>query len=142
MDIMFATMEYLETQVATATPYRLHQMVVDAAIRTIRRGLEALEFQRWEAMEAAFSRSRDCLTELLGGLVDDRAPALTEPQKGLFLFVYRSLVEGELRREPERIRDALRILEQHRQTWLELGDRLPRDTAPTVPQPHAREWVG
>jgi len=131
--------EYLETRVATATPYQLHLMVVDAALRSTRRGLEALAEGRWEDMEAAFSRSRDCLTELVGGLQQDIAPALAEAQKGLFLFAYRSLVEGELRRDRKRIDAALRILERHREAWLELGERLPRNP---VPQPHAREWLG
>jgi len=138
---MTVAADYLETQVLTASPQRLHLMVVDAALRSGRRGLEAMEQQRWEAVDAAFSRCRACVLELFGGLKPDAAPDLVSPLKLLFVFVYRNLIIGELERDPEQIGDALRILEQHRETWLALDAQL-RSASPTVPTPHAREWLG
>ena len=76
--------EYLETQVLTASPHRLHLMVVDGAIRHAKRALEALEGARWEELDSTLSRSRDCVTELVGGLNAEQTPDLTDRMKALF----------------------------------------------------------
>jgi flagellar secretion chaperone FliS len=135
--------EYLEAQVLTASPHRLHLMVVDGAIRFARRALDALTGERWEELDTALSRSRDCLAELVGGLDAGQTPDLTVRMKSLFAFVYRSLVLADLERSPGRIQDALRILEIHRETWLELGEELARQHAAgeSIPTPHARSWT-
>ena len=65
---MPAVDDYLETQVLTAAPHRLHLMVVDGAMRFTRQGLAAMREARWEAMGQAFRRARDCVTEMVGGV--------------------------------------------------------------------------
>jgi flagellar protein FliS len=135
-------LDYLETQVLTATPQRLHLMVVDAALRSARRGLEALHQQQWEAMDAAFSHSRECVAELIAGLKPDQSPELVARLKALFLYVFRNLTEGDLLRDAARIQAALQVLERHRETWLELGGVLARQSAAAAPAPHARSWIG
>jgi flagellar protein FliS len=135
--------EYLEAQVMTAPPYRLHLLLVEGAIRFLRRGLEALEQERWEEMDAALARARECVAELIGGLAPHQADDLVDRVKSLFAFVYRSVTLGDLQHHPERLRDALRILELHRETWLELAERLQAESKPSaVPSPHTRSWVG
>lgn len=142
--------EYLETQVLTASPYRLHLMVIDAALRHARQGLEALNSGKWEQLDRSLSRCRDCVSELLGGLRPETAPELIEPMRALFLYVYRSIATGDLERDPDRIRGAMRVLLKHRETWIELGEKLnatPEGTAAlqpasVVPAPHARSWDG
>lgn len=135
--------EYLESQVMTAGPHRLHLLVVDGAIRFARRASEALDGQRWDELDGALSRSRDCVAELLGGLDFDQAPDLADRLKALFTFVYRNLALADTERSHRRIRDALRILEIHRETWLELGESLAKAAAGDhiVPTPHARSWT-
>jgi flagellar protein FliS len=133
--------EYLETQVLTASPHRLHLMVLDGALRFIRRGMEALELQRWEDMDAALTRGRNCLSELIGGLDPSQSFELVEPLKALFVFAYRSVTLGDLERDPQRLHDAVRVLELHRATWLELGERLRPETTSSVPTPHTRSWL-
>lgn len=115
---------YFEDQVLTASPHRLHLMVVEAALRHARRGLEALEQQQWEATFQALSKARDCVSELIGGLDPDQAPELVAPTKELFVFAYRNLATADFERNPQLVRDAIRILEIHRETWIELGLKL------------------
>jgi flagellar secretion chaperone FliS len=135
--------EYLEAQVLTASPHRLHLMVVDGAIRFARRAEAALEARRWEELDVAMSRSRDCVAELFGGLDAERSPDLADQLKALFTFVYRNLVLADSERSVQRIRDAVRILEMHRETWIELGEKLTKESAgdSSVPTPHARSWT-
>lgn len=135
--------EYLEAQVLTAPPHRLHLMVVDGALRFLRRGLEALEQQRWEEMDAALTRARECVAELIAGLVPHQADDLVDRVKSLFAFVYRCVTLGDLQHHPQPLRDAIRVLELHRETWLELAEKLQAESKPSaVPSPHTRSWLG
>lgn len=115
---------YLENQVFTASPHRLHLMVVDAALRHARRGMEALDEKSWESMFQSLSKARDCVSELIGGLQPDVAPELVDPTKDLFIFVYRNLAKADFDRDSQLIRDAISILEIHREAWVELGLQL------------------
>lgn len=115
---------YLETQVQTASPERLHMMVVDAAIRFARQGAAAMGEQRFDVSFEALNRSRACVNELMTGIRAEPNPELAEQLKGLFLFVHRNLVLADIRRDPKLIADGLQILEHHRQTWLELTEKL------------------
>lgn len=131
-----AAREYLETQVLTASPERLHLLVVDAAIRFSRQGEAALGAADYETACSAFDRARSCVNELLAGIVDKPNPELAERLKALFLYVHRNLVRADLTHDARLVRDALSILEIHRETWLELMDRL--QPAPEVAEhrPH------
>lgn len=141
--------EYLETQVMTATPHRLHLMVIDAALRNTRRGIDLLEAGQWEELDHSLGKARECVSELISGLNPQTAPELIESFQGLFGFVYRMLILGDLERNPQALRDAMRILLLHRDNWVALGERLTQVSPSTpsigteesvVPAPHGRSW--
>ena len=111
---------YLEAQVATASPERLHLMVVDGAIRFARQADEALQAGRFERAFLAFNRSRECVNDILAGIVSEPNPGLADQLKSLFAYVLQNLANGELLRDPQRVRNAIQILETHRQTWTQL----------------------
>ena len=115
---------YLQAQVLTASPERLHLMVTDAAIRFARQAAAALENQDIEGAFHALHQSRDCVNEILTGITSEPNPDLAEQLRGLFVFVQQNLARADLARDVQLIRDALTILESHRATWLELIDKL------------------
>lgn len=146
--------EYLETQVMTASPHRLHLMVIDAALRHTRRGIDMMSAQDWEGLDRSLCKARECVSELIAGLNPDTSPELVESFQGLFGFVYRSLTLGDLERNPQALRDAMRILLLHRDNWVALGERLIQEAATepasgtpafaqpsAVPAPHGRSWT-
>lgn len=147
---MAVTDEYLENQVHTASPHQLHLMVLDGAIRFARQGQLALAENGSEAVRWALNRSRNCVSDLISGIRDDAAPELAQQQKQLFLNVYWNLAMAEIERSPQRIQDGLRILQLHRETWLELGEKLQTESPAaaakraSIPEPHVmtgRSWV-
>lgn len=129
---MHAATSYLESEVTTASPYRLHQMVVDGAIRHGRAAREALEANDLERAHVALSKCRALIGELIGGLNPEHAPELVERVKALFVFAYRKCAEAELVRSPQHIADGLRVLEVYRETWQELGQALAAEGARSV----------
>ncbi len=129
-------------------------MVVDAALRHTRRALDALDAGRWEDLDRTLGKARECVVELIGGLNPETSPELVESFQSLFTFIYRMLTVGDLERNPQHLRDAMRILLLHRDNWVALGERLVEeatanlpDGPPTfndvspVPPPHGRSWV-
>jgi flagellar protein FliS len=115
---------YLETQVLTASPERLHLLVTDAAIRFARQAVAALENDDIERAFHALNRSRSCVNDILTGITSDPNPELADRLRGLFVFVQQNLARADLMRDSQLIRDALTILETHRQTWMALIEKL------------------
>jgi flagellar protein FliS len=120
---------YLETRVMSAPPHQLHLMVVDAALRFARLGEKCLQEEDFSGAYAALNRSRECVKELIVGLRPNQAPELIAQINELFMFVYRRLVDADLKRSAQLARDAIRILEIHRNTWAELIQALPKELA-------------
>lgn len=128
---------YLSTQVRTASPYRLHLIVVEGAIRYAKLGEESLASRDYETAHLSLSQSRDFVTEMIGGLNEEYDPELAQRMKQLFFFAYINLAEGERDRDLVKVQAALRILRLHHETWVELGTMLQpppsKDTSPPSP---------
>lgn len=147
---MAAVDQYLETQVLTAPPEQLHMLVIDGALRFARLGLQALDEANYELSHESFSRSRAFVNELISGLKADGDEALIHNLQGLFGFVHRSLVAADGERDAQKANDAIKILAQHRETWVELMEKLKLEQ-PAAPAPHhspateqdgtTRSWV-
>lgn len=135
-----AAQEYLESQVLSASPHRLHLLVVDGALKFARMSLVAMEREDWEALDLTLSRSRECVAELIAGVKTDTGLTWAEELKGVLANIYRNLALADPERNPQRIEDAIRILEIHRQTWIELGERLAEEQPSAIPEPHLRSW--
>jgi flagellar protein FliS len=129
---------YLEAQVLTASPERLHLLVVDAAIRSARQGEAALMEKDVEKAFLALSQCRSCVSDILAGIRTEPNPELAERLRGLFAFVQRNLLYADVKRDPQLVRDALSILESHRRTWGDLLERLQQERA-ALRGPHAAE---
>ena len=138
--------QYLDLQVATASPERLHQLVVDAAIRFARQAEEALEAGNHEEAFFSLNRSRDFVNEILTGIVTEPNPELADRLRGLFVFVLQNLARADRSRDPQLVRDAVQILETHRSTWsLLVADVLKAGPDRSVPDrdgaPGTRSWT-
>jgi len=134
---MPAADQYLSTQILTASPYRLHLMVVEGAVRSARLGAEAMESDDIETAHSALSKSRDFVSELIGGLSEEYDQDLSTRMKQLFFFAYVNLAEGERERDEKKIQEALKVLTGHLETWRELGEKIQQDGgagSPASPQ--------
>ena len=115
---------YLETKILTARPQQLHLFVVEAALRQARAAETALHAGDYEAAHEALGISRDLVAELISGLNRDHQPELVDRMQSLFVFVFRSLAAADLHHDTRRVRNAIRVLEVHHRTWLDLIERL------------------
>lgn len=127
--------EYLLSRIETASPYQLHKMVVDAAVRNVRFAAQEWESGDFDRVLDALSKSRECVAELMDGIREEAAPELASRQRALFAFTYQQLVLADVERDRERVTNALRILEIHQETWNLLGEKLAGSNAGNTPAP-------
>jgi flagellar protein FliS len=108
---------YLETQVLTATPQKLRLMLIDGCIRFAGQAREAHASGNDELFGQSLDRARDAVTELISGIRPEKSE-LTNAARALYAFIFRSLAEAQLFKDPAKIDDAVRVLQEERQTWL------------------------
>ena len=136
-----ARQHYLETQVLTATPEKLQLMLIDAAIRAAHRAAEHWQRQENEQACLALVRAQEVVTALLKGLNREASPDLTGKMASVYMFIFRTLVEANLRRDPDLLADAVRVLSAERETWRLVCERAaddPVERSPSEPEQPAR----
>lgn len=116
---------YLEAEVRTATPQRLRLMLIDGALRFARQSLERWENeQQREARFTALVRCREIVSELYGTIKTDGL-SVTEHVKAIYLFLYRQLAAASFSNDPQQVRDVIGVLEEERETWQRLCEKMP-----------------
>ena len=116
--------QYLETQVNTATPQRLRLMLIEEALRQIRAGQAAFEVDTFDEGAAAIGHAREIIAELIGGIHPDETP-LARQVLGIYLFLFSTLAEAQFSKDKQRLGEALKVLEEERQTWQAVCEQMP-----------------
>jgi flagellar secretion chaperone FliS len=138
-----ASQSYFAHQILTASPAKLHLMLLDGASRFVQQAIMHLENDGdFDRATDATVRALKIMSELLGALNPTHDESLVKRVAGEYVFVIRALSEGNLRHDPEELRGALRVLEVQRATWQQLNQRLVERTnesgpAAAVSGPHA-----
>ncbi len=115
---------YLEAETRTATPQRLRLMLIDGAIRFARLALENWTSERMSPDSyQALVRCRSIITELCGSIKADNPVA--QKVKEVYLFLFRQLAEAPAYNDPQRIRDVIEVLEEERETWRQVCEKMP-----------------
>ncbi len=127
---------YLVTEVLTATPQKLHLMLVEAAIRAGQQARQHWRSGENEAAGEALIRAQEIMSELVAGLNREVDPDLVRRVASVYLFIYRSLMEANFLRDERKLDDALRVLEIERQTWRGVCEKLGSDE-PSAPRADA-----
>jgi flagellar protein FliS len=115
---------YLETEVMTAAPQKRQLMLIEAAIRSIERARQGWRADNAEDAHECLVRAQRIVTEMMAALNHEVVPDLTRRVASLYVFVFRRLVEANLRRDESKLDDALRVLDLQRQTWQDMCERL------------------
>ncbi len=125
---MYSTDEFIRADVMTASPYRLHLIVIDGALHHARATLQALEHRDFDASHTSSNRAREFVGEMLSGLRTEPAPELVSLVKDYFLHVQKNLVFADLLQDIEAAKKAVSLLEGYRETWSKLRSLLPQTT--------------
>ena len=118
---------YLRTKVLTASPAELRLMLIDGAIRFTEQARRGYETRDLEAAYDGTTKAQAILLELMNALRPDQAPELCARLSGLYTFLYRTLVESSMSRDPVALEEVLTLLRFERETWTMCMDELSRE---------------
>jgi len=116
--------EYLQARVMTASPWRLHLMVIDEMLKHARRAREAILQKNFETSHQETTKAREFLTEVLSGVRDDISPELGRNVKEYFLHIQKYLFLADMQQNADAATRAIELIEGYRETWIELQNHL------------------
>ena len=134
MNPQTAQQQYLRTRVMTATPEQLQMMLYDGAIRFAEQAKAALDVGDFEKSYQSISRVQKILTEMSCGLKHDVLPELCEKLSALYSYVYRKLIDANVKHDAEALAEAIALLKYQRETWALLLDQLGKKKAAAAAQ--------
>ena len=124
-----ASEAYLRTQILTAPPEKLQLMLYEGALRFAGQAKENLLAKRYEQSCELLIRAQGIMVELMSGLRHDVNPDMCGKISSVYSFIYRRLVDANMKRDAGAIDDAVKVLTIQRDIWLALLDRLALERA-------------
>lgn len=125
---------YLETQVMTATPQKLQLLLIDAAIRSTQLGQKHWNEGNDDAACEALTHAQEVMSELMASVGIAKSD-ISRRLSGIYIFLFRTLTEAQLRRDEQKLADVIRVLMIERETWSmvceKFGTTQAADVAPT-----------
>jgi len=126
---------YLENEVLSASPAKLHLLLVEGAMRNAEQARQHRRDGHNDLACDALIRAQEMVTEMMSGLNRDVQPQLTDRMAAVYLFVFRSLVQASTGRSEAHLDEALRILTIERDTWRMVCEKLKQETSPDEAPP-------
>lgn len=108
---------YLKTTVETASQPQLLVMLFDAAVKKLRISRKAIEDNKIELSHNELIKVQKIFSELMVALDFDLGGELAQQLFAIYDFVYRRLVQANIRRDIELIDEVMPIVEDLREGW-------------------------
>ena len=134
----YARGDYLFNEVMTASPAKLHLMLIEAAVRQVHRAAAARSENRAADAVEPLLKAQEILGEMMAGLNADHDPTLVRRMRGVYLFAFRALVAEQIKHDPEALVQVLKLLEFERETWRLACERVAAESAAPTFAPHIR----
>ncbi len=111
---------YRQNAIKTASPAELTLMLYDAAVRFCDTAIETMENDKKniQKINNYMKKAEDAIIELRMGL-DMNVPVAKEFDT-VYDYIYRRLVEGNMQKDPEIVKEALKHIKNMRDTWKEV----------------------
>lgn len=115
-----AAQAYKLNAIKTASPAKLTSMLYDAAVRFTDTAIDLMEgdSENYEEINKNLKKAQDCVMELRMGL-DFKYPVAGEFEK-VYDYIYRRLVEGNMKKDVDIVKDTLTHICTMRDTWKEV----------------------
>ena len=108
---------YATTGVNTADQNTLIVMLYDGLLRFLQKAVVKIEARDIEAAHNYLVRSREIVAELLATLRPEKAGDLGMNLKRLYVYAFYRIIEANLRKDPEMVKEVIRIMSTLREGW-------------------------
>lgn len=113
-----AAMAYQNNAVQTATPAELTLMLYDGAIKFANIAMTAMENDDVEKVHTNIVKAENIIMELRYTL-DQKYPVAKDFER-VYDYIYRRLVDANVKKEKEILQEALEYIREMRDTWKEV----------------------
>lgn len=118
---------YSNTGIQTADQKTLILMLYDGLLRFLHKSIVKMEAKEIEAAHNYLVRSREIVAELLATLRPEKAGEIGHNLKRLYVYAFNRIVEANLRKDPEMVREVIKIVSTLREGWLNLKPAAARN---------------
>jgi flagellar secretion chaperone FliS len=120
--------QYNRDAILSATPVRLLTMLYDRLLLDLNRAEAAQESQDWQVASENLLHAQAIIAELTSSLKVDAWDG-GQGLLGLYLYVSNALVAANVRRDVERTRECITLLEPLRTAWYEAAGEISTQRA-------------
>ena len=108
---------YKEHTVGTQSKGRLIVMLYDGAIKFMKLAIKELDAGNLAEKGKYIGKAQDIINELNAVLDMDAGGEVAANLRGLYLFMARRLNEANIKKDPNMIRDVIKMMEELNQSW-------------------------
>lgn len=109
--------QYQATQVQTAGTGDLLLLLYDGALRFLSRARLAIEEGRLDSASDDLVRGQNIVLELHNGLDYEQGGELAVQLSSLYVFMYQTLLQANLKKDMLQVQTVIRLLDQLRSAW-------------------------
>lgn len=113
-----AAQAYQGTKINTASPAELTLMLYDGAIKFCNKAIYAIEDKNISKANENFIKAQKIIMEFRGTL-DYKYPVAQDFER-VYDYIYRRLIEANIKKDKEIAEDALKYIREMRDTWKEV----------------------
>ncbi|WP_445147970.1 flagellar export chaperone FliS [Baekduia sp. Peel2402] len=113
---------YRDSAVLTASPEQLVVMLYDGAVRFLRQAEVAMKEGAFLHSFEKLSRGEAIIDELLATLNMD-VGEMSERLQAIYVFLKKTLIEGRIQRNHEKIGQVIALLVSLREAWAKLAEQ-------------------
>lgn len=108
---------YQDNTVSTQNKGRLIVLLYDGAIKFMKLAIKELEAGNYEAKGQYINRAVDIITELNAVLDMEQGGEIAANLRKLYTFMNNRLAQANAKRDPNMIRDVMKLMEELNQGW-------------------------
>jgi flagellar protein FliS len=131
-----ASQHYRNQELMTASPARLVVMLYDRAIQSLNEAIKAIETGDIERRWKANKNASEIITHLAMTLNFDEGGQIALNLNDLYRFMLTTLVNVDVRNDPQAARDVIKLIEPLRASWDQLAKGA--DTGQPAAKPTAK----
>ncbi len=113
---------YLENQIATASPEKLLVMFYDGAIRFTNQAIKAIADNNIEQRNHAINKATAIIAELSATLDHDIGGNISQDLAALYLYMNKELNMANIKNQDNGLKTVHKILSELRETWIQAID--------------------
>jgi flagellar protein FliS len=112
-------MDYMEQMVLTASPAKLIELLLQKAISVIDEAKNYIDEKDYNNANAKIVRAQDIVMELNLALDMEKGGEIAKNLRALYNYMYRTLVEANIKKDKKMLDDVKSLLEDLLSTWRE-----------------------